>query len=119
MFRIVFQCDDRKLADALRGLTGIAIGSPEVQPVVNAAVKNGKVIANGTGDMADLFTKFAKTKHLDKFTAPEMREFCTSIGRNPTSATYFANQLVKKGVVKKQHSGKGNKSVYYLLAVKS
>ena len=107
MFRIVFQCDDRKLADALRGLTGIAIGSPEVQPVVNGTLKNGKLVAKNGGKIEDLFLDYAKTKHLTSFGYDELRAFCRHIGKPETTANYCAKALVTKGMLKKTGGGKG------------
>jgi hypothetical protein len=107
MFRIVFQCDDRKLADALRGLTGIAIGSPEVLPVINGALKNGKVVAKNDGKIEDLFLDYAKKLHLTTFSHETLRDFCRHLGRPETTAHYYAKQLVTKGVLKKSNGGKG------------
>ena len=114
MFRISFFCDDKKLANALRGLAGVAAGSPEVQPVVNAEKKNGKVQAAGNGDNAALFAKYAKANKLTKIKATDLRGFCKSIGVSETSYGYFGKQLQKAGAIKKH--GTGSASYYTVIA---
>ena len=114
MFRIECFVDDRRLAEALRALTGLAVGSPAVQPVVNAAKKNGAVVAAGRGDHPEMFLKYAKANKLDKFAATAMREYCLSHGMAATSYSYLAKQLVKAGVIKK--SGKGTKATYTVVS---
>jgi hypothetical protein len=114
VFRVNLFCDDKKLADVLRGLAGLAVGNPEVQPVVNAEKKNGKVVAAGSGDNAALFAKYAKTNKLTKIKATDLRGFCKSIGVSETSYGYFGKQLQKAGAIKKH--GTGSASYYTVTA---
>jgi hypothetical protein len=100
MFRVTFLCDDKKLAEALRGLTGLAAGSPDVQPVVNATLKNG-----GSDDAVTLFTQYLKEHKLKILTAADMKAFCKYAGRSPNSHSYFGRQFVGAGLLKR--SGKG------------
>jgi hypothetical protein len=114
MFRISFMCDDKKLAAALRGLTGIAVGAPEAVPVINGIKKNGKVQAASSGSTVELFLQYAKTHKLSDVRAEELREFTKSIGSAPSSYGHFKMQLLKAGVLKKH--GIGTKSYYKVLA---
>ena len=102
MFRIEAFVDDKKLAVALRALAGIAVGTPNVQPVVNAAKKNGKVIPASEGEIEDLFAKWAKAKKLTELTPTDARELVQSIGRSQASYSHFVGQLIKKGVIKRR-----------------
>jgi len=101
MFRIGFFVDDKKLAEALRSLQGVAIGAPEVQPVVNAVVKNGHAKPKGRGDTTQLFLDFAKKRKLDKFGSEAMKDFCREVGRAESSAVYYAKWLEDHGTIKR------------------
>ena len=110
MFRVSFFVDDKKLPGALRDLMGVASGPPEVNPVVNGELKNGKVVASTRGDSCTLFKTYAKKHKLTKIAAPQLREFVKSIGASETSYSYYAKQLVKEGCLKKV--GTGSKTTY-------
>lgn len=43
MFRVEIFVDDRKLAECLRNLVGVAVDHPKVEPVVGAEVRRGKI----------------------------------------------------------------------------
>ena len=105
MFRVEFFVDDKRLAGALRGLSGVAAGEPKVQPVVNATTKNGKVAAASSGDVCDMFLTYAKKHRLASFGADVLREFAVSIGRASSAYGYIRNDLFKCGVIRK--IGKG------------
>ena len=113
MFRVNFFCEDKKLADALRGLAGLAAGSPEVQPVANAVHKNGKIQA-ASGSLEEQFFRYAKSNKIEKFKSTDLREFCKLVGMAPASRTYMVKQLVKAGAVKKH--GAGQKTYYTVTA---
>jgi hypothetical protein len=110
MFRVSLFCDDKKLAEILRGLTGLAIGSPEVAPVVNGAKQNGKAVAAGNGDLFADFDNYVKKHKLKEITPAGMKMFAREIGRAESSHTYFAKRLVNAHLLKK--TGKGAKVVY-------
>jgi len=86
----------------LRALTGVAVGTPTVQPVINGAKKNGAVVAISEGQVEDLFTKWVKAKRLTELTPTDAKAFIKSIGRSTGSYSYFMRQLVRKGVIKKR-----------------
>ena len=114
VFRVSFFVDDKKLPGALRDLAGVAAGHPEVQPVVNGEMKGGKVQAAGPGDNCALFMKYAKQHKLTRIAAPQLREFCKSIGASEASYSYLAGQLLKGGCIKKH--GKAAKTYYTVSA---
>lgn len=113
MFRVNFFCEDKKLADALRGLAGLAAGTPEVQPVVNAVHKNGKIAA-ASGSLPEQFYRYAKAHKIEKFTSKELIVFCKEAGLASSSRGYLLGQLKKAGAIKKH--GAGTKSYYTVLA---
>ena len=113
MFRVNFFCEDKKLADALRGLAGLAAGSPEVQPVVNAVHKNGKIAA-ASGSLEEQFHRYAKSHKIEKFKSVDLAEFCKLTGMAPASRGYLIKQLQKAGAVKKH--GVGTKTHYTVTA---
>jgi hypothetical protein len=113
VFKVNFFCDDKKLADALRALAGLAAGIPEVLPVVNAVHKNGKVQAQ-SGSMEEQFARYAKANSLTKFKAADVTGFCKVAGFAPASRSYLIKQLVKSHIVKK--SGAGTSTVYTVVS---
>jgi len=113
LFRIEFFCDDKKLAEALRGLSGVALGDPKILPVVNGAVSNGKAVANGSGDIADLFRDYARQHKAKEFKAADIKKFCKHVGKSETSYGYYLKALIAAGMFKK--TGKGGKMIYTLV----
>jgi hypothetical protein len=113
LFRIEFFCDDKKLAEALRGLAGIALGDPKIMPVVNGEASNGKVVARTPGELPDLFKAYAKSEGLKIFQATDIKKFCKHLGRPESSYGYYLKRLMASGVFKK--SGKGAKMIYTLV----
>jgi len=113
VFRVAFFCEDKKLADALRGLAGLAAGSPEVQPVANAVHKNGKIQA-ASGSLEEQFFRHAKANSLTKFVSADLVAFTKLAGLAPSSRGYIIKQLMKAGAVKKH--GAGTKSYYTVVA---
>jgi len=109
MFRVNLFCEDKKLADVLRGLAGLAVGNPEVQPVVNAVHKNGKIAA-ASGSLVEQFASYVKQNKITKFTSAEMKEFTKLAGMSPSSRSYLVKQLQTAGAVKKH--GAGQKTYY-------
>ena len=109
MFRVSFFVDDKKLADVLHGLMGLAAGQPEVVPVANAVKRNGKIEA-ASGSLEEQFAAYAKKTKLTKFKIPDLTEFTKLTGLAPTSRNYIAKQLLKVGAIKRH--GTGPKTYY-------
>ena len=112
MFRIECFCDDRKVGDVLRLLAGLAVGQPVAQPVVNAAMKNGKMIAKTNGSPIELLRVWVKKSGLKAVSATDLKRFQVEHGRSPTGYSFLARQAQKAGLLKKSPKGKGNKSRY-------
>jgi hypothetical protein len=113
VFRIEFYVDDKRLSNALRALTGVAIGDPKVQPVVNGVQKAGKVVAKGDGSTSSLWIQFVEKNQLasTKFKATTLKAFTKAIGRAPSSYGHFRNELIKAGVLRKA-GGNGTNQFY-------
>lgn len=115
MFRVEFFCDDKRLGDALRALTGLAIGNPAVQPVTNAKVSRGGALRQVTeGRLVDLFAAhLAKTKPKE-FTARDVQTFLSNQGTAPGSFGYVLKQAIAAKLIRKKSTkfaGPGTKYV--------
>jgi hypothetical protein len=118
MFKIEIFVEDKKLAEALRGLVGLALEAPKVTPIVNAKAHKGKVVAATNGDPIELFQKYARDKALkDSVTVKDLKGFASSIGRSATSYSHFLNKLVEANILKKHKipGKKGANSMRYTL----
>ena len=110
MFKVEYFVEDKKLADSLRALAGLARGLPSVVPVVN--VDEGhpsglKPVTNGA--LLEAFeVHIAK---LDKpFKPNDVREFLKSMGKAPGSYSYLLQRALKARLIKK--SGVGTGTIY-------
>jgi hypothetical protein len=112
--RVEFFCEDKKLGTALRALTGLIVGQPTVQPVVNAQVKTGKLKAKTSGDPVSMFAQYVKDNKHTQIHAEDMRVFAKSIGRPTTSYGYYLKKMQDAGLLKK--TGKGTASGYKVVA---
>lgn len=101
MFRINLFCDDRKLPELLRALTGLTVGVPDIRPVVNAEAGANGPVAKTNGSLVEKFTLYAKEHKLKQFTSKEARDICKAIGLAPGSSSYVTGQLVGAGVLKR------------------
>ncbi len=108
MFRVTFFCDDRKLGECLHGLAGLAQGTPEVMPVVNAvAGKNGSGprAMTASGKLIDMFTDWLRKTKIKELKAQDAREFMKSIGMAPASYSYLLSKARDHGLIRKTGSG--------------
>jgi hypothetical protein len=78
-------------------LTGLAIGKPEVTPVANAAIRNGKVGAETNGSAPDMFAVYLKKHKIKEVTTQIARDFLGSIGRSPGSFSYLMRVSRERG----------------------
>jgi hypothetical protein len=110
MFRVSFFCDDKKLSHALHALLGLAHGSPEVQPVVNAVQSaNGLVAATAGGAVERLIPHLKKLKGTDISAAKDGAGLAKAVGINPSSAGYMLRKAREAGLLKQSGSGSGTK----------
>lgn len=103
MFRVEFFCDDKKVGDALRRLVGIAIGKPQVEPVVNAEKKpNGKIEqVTANGGMVDLYIAHIKKHRLKEVSVQAAREFLVESGAgSAASAGYLLKHLKTRKLIR-------------------
>lgn len=112
MFRVSFFVDDKKLANALRGLAGIAMApGPVAEPVINAEAKGGKIVAVTNGSKLELLADYLTKHKIGTFTPKEaMESIVPGIGMAKSSTSYMLKRAVEARVVKR--SGKGNKAIY-------
>lgn len=117
MFRVVFFCDDRRLADTLRALQGLSTGVPQATPVVNAEIENGKIRAVSNGSAVALFQEFLKKKKINEVNAGVAKKFLKTIGRSPASANYLLKQANKAGALRPLKAGSTRKNEGKVYAV--
>jgi hypothetical protein len=106
--------EDKHLATALRGLSGLAIDL-KVLPVVNATVKNG-TMEGQHGTMIERFVAEWKNRKLGKIAAGEARDLAKAVGLSPTSYGHILHNAVKGGYVTKVgKAGRGGTGYFYAL----
>lgn len=110
MFRVEFFCDDKHIARVHHMLMGVSIGAPTVQPVINAAKKNGKIHATSGGSQLEMFADWLRKKKPTEMNAKGMRQFLTDIGASGNSYSALLRNAIDAGYLKK--TGKGTLSRY-------
>jgi hypothetical protein len=104
MFRIEVFVEDKRLAEALLALAGLARGQPNVMPVANLAEggkKNGELKAATSGTaLAMLEAHLRKNKTTD-LTPQDIRVWLKSVGRSSASASSLATEAVKHRLLKR------------------
>lgn len=103
MFRIAFMVDDKFLAQTLKGLGGKVLNL-EVQPVVNATKKGGKLAEKGEGSMNEIVEAFLKEQKNDSFLTKDLGRKLEAGGYAYTSVYNVMTGLLKDKRIKK---GKG------------
>lgn len=101
MMRITFYCKDQKTGEVLRLLAGIAIGTPEVQPVSNASVVNGHLKADTEGNAMDMFVAWLKKTKKTELIASDVKEYCRDVGKAESSYGYLVSKAKRQGLIKK------------------
>lgn len=114
MFRITLYCDDKKVGELLRGVAGLAIGKPEVEPVVNVETKGGTLKAKTNGSATQMFMNILKERKITEFSSKEGVTVVKSIGMAPSSANYVFKQLIAAGAIKRR--GKSSATRYTVTA---
>lgn len=118
MFKIDCFVEDKHLATALRGLSGLILDL-KVVPVVNAVAKNGTVQGQ-SGSLIERFVTEWKSRKLGKITAAEARDLAKAVGLSPTSYGHILHNAIKGGHVTKagKTGGSGSGFLYALKEVK-
>lgn len=115
MFRITIYVENKRLADALMGLVGIAVGTPEVTPVINAVAKRGKVQAIRS-DGAPLWQRIGDhllQNNVESINSTDVKDLLKRFGGSPNSFSYLLALLRKNGFIGKHMGDKRNG--YYLV----
>jgi hypothetical protein len=110
MFRVSFYCEDKRLGDALRVLTGLAKGTPEAVPVVNVEEDGGKLKAKSNGKLVTMFIEYLHKTKVQEFKAPFVRDWLKENGFSMLSYNYVLKHVVAHGLIKR--AGAGNNSGY-------
>jgi len=120
MFRIEVFVEDKRLADALRALAGIARGQPAVMPVANLVEGGGKLKAATNGTLHAMFAAWLAKHKAESLAPADIREWIKATGhRSANSAgvvSYVANVAVKQQLLRR--TGKGNQVRYILIRKK-
>jgi len=115
MFRVEVFVDDKKLSQLLHALTGVVIGEPKVQPVVNGTVKKGKAVAANSGDPVELFRDYVRGHELTEIDASVMKAFAKFNGKSVNSYSHYIDKFKAAGILKKK-TKRGNGVVYSVVA---
>lgn len=113
MFRITIMVHDSRLPDALRKLVGIAIGPPEVVPVVNAVEKKEKITQKTNGDMASMLVQYMRDKDMSEITGTQAKKLIAEFGGRTSSYSYYLNEAVRKKALKKLGKLNGTNTMRY------
>jgi len=116
MFKVAFFVDDAKLARALRNLTGVSRGAPEVIPIVNVegeeaaeGMHGPPPKAAGNGSLTDLTLRYLAHHKPTEIAIKYVQDFLVSQGKSRGSATYVVSKLIEAGALKKHGKGTGTR----------
>jgi carbon monoxide dehydrogenase subunit G len=102
MFRIEAFVDDKKLAEALRALAGLARGMPSVMPVSNVVERGkGKPKAKTDGSLVSMFESHLGTLKQSDIRPDDIRAFLKAHGKSAASMTYLATMAIKHKMLKR------------------
>jgi hypothetical protein len=100
MFQIVFYCDDKNLGEAFKRLAGIARNVQHIYMPNLEAKANGQVRASAS-ETQELIAKEITKRGWKEFKGPDLKDVLSKLGMPTSSYSYFAQQLVKAGFLKK------------------
>jgi len=113
MFRVSFLVDDKKLPYALWALTTIAVGKPDVDPIINVKkTRNGVAQATG-GTLLEMFAAQLKKDKPKQFNARYVKDWMRDAGLNPTSHGHVLKEAKRTKLIRKL--GKGPHTTYTVL----
>jgi hypothetical protein len=111
MFRIAFICDDKKLAQILRGLQGQTYDLTVV-PVANAEKANGKLKEQTpNGNATELFLHHIKKHRITEVTPRDVQNMLQENGFSARSYSYAMRSLQDKKILSKTKSARGTYAV--------
>lgn len=102
LFRFEVFVTSKQLGDALALLSGRVAEISPPQLVANAKAGRGGngVTPMAGGKLVEMFGNWLRQHKLREFTNSTTKEFLTSIGRSPGSATYLQTQAREHGLIK-------------------
>jgi len=118
MFRIEAFVEDKRLAEALRALTGIVRNQPSVMPVANLA-EGSELKAATNGSLYSMFEAFLDKSKAESLSPADIREWLKSCGRSVASASsvsFVANLAIKAHRLRRV--GQSSKTRYVIIRKK-
>jgi len=106
-------CDDKKLSQLLRAISGLVLEGFSVIPVVNVEKKKGKPSAVTNGSAVEMFRDYLHRHKIVEVNSTIGREFCTSIGKDAEAYNYLFSRAKEQGLLRK--SGKGTSSKWRVM----
>jgi len=104
MFKVECFCEDKKLADVLRALAGIAYDVKPI-PVTNARHLNGTIVPRVEGKGIDVVYDAMKQSGQKTFTAKQFKQILSTLGRAPSGYSHYARELIKAHRLKAKKVG--------------
>jgi hypothetical protein len=113
MFRVSFFVDDKKLSYALWALTTIAIGKPDVDPVINAKKRSNGVAQQTGGTLLEMFTAQLTKDKPAQINARYVKQWMQNAGLNPVSHGHVLKEAQRTKLIRKIGKGIGPSSSSY------
>jgi len=119
-FRVTFLCKDKDMGEVLKRLNNIAYNVEHafVPNVEEKATANGHISVRGA-DALQLFAKELHRRKITEITGTDFRLMVEKMGLNPQSYSYFLQNLVQGGVLRKGKKVTGSKGVQTLTYIVS
>jgi hypothetical protein len=113
MFRVTFLVDDKKLAYALWALTNVALGKPDIEPVVNVKKRRNGVAQQTGGTLLEMFAARLKADKPKQIDAQYVKRWMHESGLNTSSHGYVLKLAQHSKLIRK--TGKSLRSGYTVL----
>jgi hypothetical protein len=103
--RVVFFTEDKNVGKLLRSLVGVAVQQPTVEPVHNAKVKGGGIVAATNGELLSLLVDHLRKAHVKAIVPADLKAFVQQVGRPESAYSTLRTQAQDAGVLKKKGHG--------------
>lgn len=114
MFKFEGFVDDNGAVPLMKAVAGIRVMEFKIVPVINAQVKNGKLVAQTSGDLLEMLAAFIKEKKAKEVDANFMKEFQVAKGRSVDAYSYTLRQAVEAKMLKRKPGGnRANQNAIY------
>ena len=119
MFRLEVFVDDKKLSYVLWALSGHVVEMKPPQPVNNATMRNGKLVAKTSGDRVEMLMKHLAEKKITEMKGPDVvRDFCVSMGLSDKSYSNVLSNALRRKQLTRRKAGKGKTSSFIYTVAK-